>query len=112
MISKVKSLCDLKAVSYTRKWIVLSILIGIAAGLSSIIFHWSLSISTQILLGLGAGFIPPEPAGEGATAFSAAARPWALPFLTAAGGMLSGLIVSVCRGGKGLRTGCGDKRIP
>ena len=93
MISKVKNLCDLANASYTRKWVTLSILIGIAAGLGSIIFNWSLMAATHILLGLGAGYAPPMPAGEGATIFTGMARPWVLPFLMAAGGMLSGLLV-------------------
>ena len=93
MISKVKNLCDLARASYTRKWVTLSILIGIAAGLGSIIFYWSLAVATLLLLGLGAGYTPPMPTGEGATIFAGMARPWVLPFLTAAGGMLSGLIV-------------------
>ena len=93
MIAKVKNLCDLAHASYTRKWATLSILIGIAAGLGSIIFYWSLTAATLFLLGLGAGYIPPMPTGEGATVFTGVARPWVLPFLTAAGGLLSGLIV-------------------
>ncbi len=93
MISKVKDLCDLASASYTRKWVTLSILIGIAAGLGSIIFYWSLTTATHLLLGLGAGYVPPASTGEGATVFTGVARPWVLPFLTAAGGLLSGIIV-------------------
>ena len=93
MISKVKNLCDLARASHSRKWVTLSILIGIAAGLGSIIFNWSLTAATHILLGLGAGYVPPASTGEGATVFTGMARPWVLPFLTAAGGLLSGLIV-------------------
>jgi len=90
---EVNSICDLASASYTRKWVILSVLIGIAAGLGSIIFCWLLSTATQTLLGMGAGFIPPEPTGEGATVFTGISRLWALPILTAAGGLLSGLIV-------------------
>lgn len=93
MISKVKNICDLAHASYSRKWVTLSILIGISAGLGSIIFNWSLTFATHILLGLGAGYVPPASAGEGATEFTGMARPWILPFLTAAGGLLSGLVV-------------------
>ena len=81
MISKVKNLCDLAHASYTRKSVTLSILIGIAAGLGSIIFYWSLTAATHILLGLGAGYAPPMPTGEGATIFTGVARPWVLSFL-------------------------------
>src|SRR5664279_3062015 len=93
MIAKVKNLCNLTHASYIRKWATLSILIGIAAGLGSIIFYWSLTAATLFLLGLGSGYIPPTPTGEGATVFTGVSRPWVLPFLTAAGGLLSGLIV-------------------
>ena len=93
MKSEVKNFCDLARASYNRKWVTLSILIGIAAGLGSIIFYWSLTTATHILLGLGAGYIPPTPTGEGVTVFTGVARPWVLPFLTAAGGLLSGIIV-------------------
>jgi chloride channel protein, CIC family len=93
MISKVRNLCDLAHASYARKWVSLSILIGIAAGLGSITFYWSLTVATHLLLGLGAGYVPPTPTGEGATVFTGVAIPWVLPFLTAAGGLLSGLIV-------------------
>jgi len=93
MIAKVKNLCDLAHASYTRKWATLSILIGIAAGLGSIIFYWSLTTATLFLLGLVAGYVPPTATGEGATVFTGVARPWVLPFLTAAGGLMSGIIV-------------------
>ncbi len=91
--SAVMNLCDLSNASYARKWVALSILIGIAAGLGSIIFYWSLTEVTRLLLGMGAGYIPPVSAGEGATMVSGMARPWLLPIITAAGGLLSGLIV-------------------
>lgn len=93
MISKAKDICDISGISYTRKWVILSILTGIASGIGSIIFYWSLSVATQILLGLGAGYIPPAPTGEGATTFFGVAKPWALPILTTAGGLFCGLIV-------------------
>jgi chloride channel protein, CIC family len=93
MNSQIKNFCDMSNVGYARKWITLSILIGIAAGLGSIIFYWSLTEATRLLLGLVAGYIPPMAAGEGATVVNGIARPWLLPILTAAGGLLSGLIV-------------------
>jgi CIC family chloride channel protein len=93
MIPEVKNFCDLARAGYTRKWVTLSVLIGIAAGLGSIVFYWSLTAATQLLLGSVAGYAPPTPIGEGATVFTGVARPWVLPFLTAAGGLLSGLII-------------------
>jgi CIC family chloride channel protein len=93
MNSSLWNFCDLTCASYTRKWVTLSILIGIAAGLGSIVFYWSLTTATQLLLGFVAGYVPPTSTGEGATVFTGVARPWILPILTAAGGLLSGLIV-------------------
>ncbi|VVB72382.1 Inosine-5'-monophosphate dehydrogenase [uncultured archaeon] len=93
MRSEVENLCNIARAGYARRWVTLSILIGIAAGLGSIIFYWSLTNATQLLLGLGAGYVPPTSTGEGATIFTGATRPWVLPILTAAGGLLSGLIV-------------------
>ncbi|MDD4651810.1 MAG: chloride channel protein, partial [Methanothrix sp.] len=87
------NLLDLTRASYARKWITLSILIGIAAGLGSIVFYWSLATATKLLLGIVAGYVPPTSTGEGLTVFTGVARPWVLPLLTAAGGLLSGLIV-------------------
>jgi chloride channel protein, CIC family len=90
---EVRNLCDLSRASYARKWVTLSILIGLAAGLGSIIFYWTLTEVTKLFLGLGAGYAPPVSAGEGATMVSDMARPWLLPIITAIGGLLSGLIV-------------------
>jgi CIC family chloride channel protein len=87
------SYCDLSHACYARKWVIISILIGVAAGLGSIIFYWLLTEATRLMLGLGAGYIPPAPAGEGATMVSSVARPWFLPVITAFGGLLSGLLV-------------------
>jgi len=84
---------DLAQAGYIRKWVILSILIGIAAGFGSIIFYWSLTTATQLLLGQIAGYVPPAAGGEGATVFTGVARPWILPMLAAAGGLLSGIIV-------------------
>jgi CIC family chloride channel protein len=93
MKSNARIFFDLANAGYTRKWVTLSILIGVAAGLGSIIFYWSLTTATHLLLGWVAGYIPPTATGEGATAFSGVERPWILPILTATGGLLSGLIV-------------------
>jgi len=93
MKPEVRNFCDLARAGYTRKWVTLSVLIGIAAGLGSIVFYWSLTAATQLLLGSVAGYAPPTPIGEGATVFTGVERPWVLPFLTAAGGLLSGLII-------------------
>ena len=81
---------------YLVKWLFLSSLIGIVAGLGAIAFFVSIQMATDLLLGRLVGYLPPSPAGEGHTAIMplwAAARPWLLPLITAAGGLLSGIIV-------------------
>jgi CIC family chloride channel protein len=93
MRSKIKSYCDLSHACYARKWVTICILIGVAAGLGSAIFYWLLTEATRLMLGLGAGYTPPAPAGEGATMVSSIARPWILPLITAFGGLMSGLLV-------------------
>lgn len=93
MKSEFKNFFDLAQAGYVRKWVILSILIGIAAGLGSIIFYWALKTATHLLLGQVAGYVPPAAGGEGATVFTGVVRPWILPLLAAAGGLLSGFIV-------------------
>src|SRR5579863_2292229 len=73
---------------YLVKWLFLSSLIGIVAGLGAIAFFVSIQMATDLLLGRLVGYLPPSPAGEGHTAIMplwAAARPWLLPLITAAG---------------------------
>lgn len=50
--------------SYLKKWIIIGILIGIIAGVGSIIFLFAIQFFSYIFLGLGAGYYPPIPAGE------------------------------------------------
>ena len=78
---------------YLRKWLVIAILIGIVAGVGSILFYSAIDWATRLMLGLGAGFIPPGPGGEGQTVFKAAVRPWIIPAVCAFGGLVSGIIV-------------------
>jgi CIC family chloride channel protein len=80
-------------VGYLRKWLTIAILIGIVAGISSIIFFLALEWATKLILTLGAGYTPPLPGGEGPTAVTSIARPWMIPIVCALGGLVSGLIV-------------------
>jgi CIC family chloride channel protein len=93
MKTSFRSLFDLRHASYVRKWFTLSVLIGIAAGLGSILFYWALGAVTNLALGTGAGYKPPLPSGEGATIVSTFGRAWMLPIITTLGGLISGLIV-------------------
>src|SRR5579884_2890740 len=81
---------------YLLKWLFLSTLIGIIAGLGAIAFFWSIQFATDILLGKIVGYLPPNPAGEGGSIVMplwSAARPWLLPVITTVGGLVAGIIV-------------------
>ncbi len=81
---------------YLLKWLLLSTLIGLVAGLGAIAFFASIHFTTTILLGKIVGYLPPNPAGEGTTnvmPFWSAARPWLLPLITTGGGLVAGIIV-------------------
>jgi len=90
---RLRSYIDVAHYGYVRKWLALSIIIGAAAGVGSIVFYWAIQQATRLMLGLGAGYTPPLPAGEGPTIFSPAALPWMIPIITAVGGLISGLLV-------------------
>ena len=79
--------------AYFQRWLVIGALIGIVAGVGSIVFYVAIALCTHLFLGLGAGFVPPGPAGEGATVIHPIARPWLIPVITTLGGLLCGLIV-------------------
>lgn len=78
---------------YLRKWLIVAIAIGIAAGLGSILLYMALEWATRLFLGLGAGYVPPLPGGEGPTIFSPIARRWTIPIICSLGGLIGGLIV-------------------
>jgi len=78
---------------YLRKWLLIGSLIGVAAGLGSIAFFTAMTWATKLFLGLGTGFVPPAPVGEGETVVTAIARRWMIPVVTTLGGLISGLIV-------------------
>ncbi len=84
---------SLSQVRYLRKWFVISVLIGVVAGVGSIVFYLAIHCATWLFLGQGAGFIPPSPGGEGTTVFNEPTRAWLIPVICAAGGLLSGIIV-------------------
>ena len=49
---------------YLRKWLVISGLIGIVAGLSAILFIEAIDFATSIFIGHGVGYTMPSPAGS------------------------------------------------
>lgn len=83
------------SLSYFEKWLVLGLLIGIAAGASATVFYFSIRFFEQVLLGTLVGASVPHPVGEGGTlTFSYfVRRPYLVPVSVAVGGLASGLLV-------------------
>jgi chloride channel protein, CIC family len=81
---------------YLLKWLLISTAIGLVAGFGALIFFQAIRYSTDFLLGTLVGYLPPDPAGEGTMGVMslwAAPRPWLLPIITTAGGLVAGIIV-------------------
>jgi CIC family chloride channel protein len=83
----------IETTSYFRKWTGIAVLIGVVAGIGALAFSEAIHLATLLFLGLGAQYLPPSPAGEGTTGIMPIGRAWALPLITALGGLISGLIV-------------------
>ena len=81
--------------AHAGKWTLYFVAIGIIAGLGSIVFHYLTQLGMHYFLDAIAGYRPPSPAGEHhllpptTTPF----RRWALLFLPALGGVVSGWLV-------------------
>lgn len=87
---------NLESPRYLLKWLFISTLIGIVAGIGAILFFEAIQLATVGFLGKLVGYLPPDPAGEGSpviTSLWSSARPWLLPVITTLGGLLSGIIV-------------------
>lgn len=81
---------------YLLKWLLISSLIGLVAGLGAIAFYAAIHWATLVFLGGLVGYMPPDPAGEGATIVTSlwsAPRAWLLPLITGGGGLVAGIIV-------------------
>ena len=82
-------------IALAGKWTVYFVLIGIIAGLGSIVFHYLCQLGIHYFMDLMAGYRPPAPAGEHhllpqtRTPFNR----WVLLFLPAFGGIISGWLV-------------------
>ncbi len=90
-------LSDLEGMRYLSKWLPLSFAVGVVAGIGAIVFYLTIDLVTRVMLGDLVGYLPPSPAGEGGSAIPSLIhmihRPWLLPLVVAAGGLLSGVIV-------------------
>jgi len=82
-------------IAHAGKWTIYFILIGVIAGLGSIVFHYLCELGVHYFMDLMAGYRPPSPAGEHRllpptqTPFNR----WILLFLPALGGLVSGWLV-------------------
>ena len=80
-------------VNYLLKWLLFGAIIGVGAGLVAIAFHRAIELVTTWTLGDLAGFKPPQPLGEGQDIISTITHRWAIPLITALGGLLAGFVV-------------------
>jgi len=77
------------------KWSVLFILIGVIAGLGSVLFHYLCGLGSHYFMDMMAGYRPPTAAGEQhlLPPTSTVLNRWVLLFLPALGGLVSGFLV-------------------
>ncbi|NQT69715.1 MAG: chloride channel protein [Desulfobacteraceae bacterium] len=83
------------SLAHAGKWTVHFVLIGIIAGLGSIVFHYLCQVGLHYFMDLVAGYRPPSPAGEHHL-FTSTGTPlnrYILLILPALGGILSGWLV-------------------
>ena len=96
MLSNLKKL-TFKKESYTHagKWAFYFFVIGIIAGLGSIVFHYLCQLGIHYFMDMMAGYRPPSPAGEHhlLPSTDTSFNRWFLLFLPALGGMVSGWLV-------------------
>jgi CIC family chloride channel protein len=81
--------------TFLRKWGFIGILIGIGAGVGALALIWCIHLTTHYVLGAIVGYTPPMPNGEGGSGeyvFNMT-RPWLLPLITGAAGLVSGLLI-------------------
>ncbi len=73
--------------------LILTVLVGIVAGTSALLFDWLLKLLEKLVLWNGIGFIPPKPPGEGALHFSFPKYRFLFPIVLAVGGLISGFLI-------------------
>jgi len=82
-------------IAQAGKWTLRFFLIGVIAGLGSIVFHYLCQLGIHYFMDLIAGYRPPQPAGEHhlIVPTTTPLSRWLLLLLPAAGGLLSGWLV-------------------
>ncbi|HWD93231.1 MAG TPA: chloride channel protein [Verrucomicrobiae bacterium] len=80
--------------TFLRKWGFIGILIGIGAGVGALALSKAIELITKFALGTIVGYTPPLPGGEGGTDsyLFHMSRPWLLPVVTAATGLVGGFL--------------------
>jgi CIC family chloride channel protein len=80
--------------TYLRKWGLIGILIGVGAGLGALALIWCINLVKHFVLGTLVGYIPPLPGGEGGVSQYSfhMSRPWMLPLVTTAAGLVGGFL--------------------
>jgi CIC family chloride channel protein len=79
--------------AYFQRWLLLGALIGVASGLLMALFFEAIRFCTHLFLGGIAGYVPPQPSGEGSAILTPIAHPWLIPVATTLGGLLTGVLV-------------------
>ncbi len=81
--------------TFLRKWGFVGILIGIGAGVGALALIWFIEFVTHYVLGTIVGYVPPLPGGEGGASQYTfqMTRPWLLPLVTGAAGLISGFLI-------------------
>ena len=77
---------------YFKKWFVIGIFLGIAAGIGALIFYYMIIYAQQLFLGQIAGTQLPNAVGEGSTTYIPG-NYLLVPISIIIGGLLSGLII-------------------
>jgi chloride channel protein, CIC family len=88
---------------YLLKWLLISTLIGLVAGIGAIAFYAAIHLATGVLLGKLVGYLPPDPTGEGSSMVMplwSTAHTWLLPIITALGEWLLALLFSARKPGR------------
>jgi len=80
--------------TFLRKWGFIGILIGIAAGFGALALTWCVNLVKHFMLESIVGYVPPLPGGEGGASqyLFHMSRPWMLPLVTTAAGLMGGFL--------------------
>lgn len=86
---------SVNALPYYQKWLVMGILIGIAAGIGAIIFYFALQYTSNLFLTDFVGTTVPNPVGEGGVAGYTyyTAYYYLIPVAAVIGGLIAGIII-------------------